>query len=96
MAAVLLEGPREHWSSLCPDSEATLEESPGSFAPGRFSRIAVDDDGKALDRIGGMPQYGSRFWEQHPWALNARHQRQGVGGVLVTAFEHQVLCWLSA
>jgi aminoglycoside 6'-N-acetyltransferase I len=49
-----------------PDFAKTIDEArkevKESFAPGRISRIAVDDNGTVLGWVGGIPEYdGNRI-----------------------------------
>jgi aminoglycoside 6'-N-acetyltransferase I len=90
VASILVEGFREHWPDAWPDMESALNEVHESFEPGRISRIAVDDDGKVLGWIGGIPEYDGRVWELHPLVVDPAQQAKGVGRALVADFEDQV------
>ena len=70
-----------------PDVDAGLEEVRESLAPERISRIAVDDAGRLLGWIGGIPQYDGHVWELHPLVVAPAHQRQGIGRALVADLE---------
>ncbi len=56
----------------------------------RICRAAVNDDGKLLGIIGGIPQYDGLVWELHPLAVQPTMQGKGVGKILVEDFEEQV------
>jgi aminoglycoside 6'-N-acetyltransferase I len=66
------------------DARAEVMES---FAPGRVSRIAVDDDGSVLGWIGGIPAYKGKVWELHPLVVRSDSQGSGVGRALVEDLE---------
>ena len=70
-----------------PDVDAGLEEVRESLAPERISRIGVDDAGRPLGWIGGIPQYDGHVWELHPLVVATAHQRQGIGRALVADLE---------
>ena len=70
-----------------PDVESGLAEVRESLAPERISRIAVDDSGRPLGWIGGIPQYDGHVWELHPLVVAPAHQRQGIGRALVADLE---------
>jgi aminoglycoside 6'-N-acetyltransferase I len=90
VASILVEGFREHWPDAWPDLHSALAEVRESFEPGRISRIAVDESGKVLGWIGGIPEYDGLVWELHPLVVDPAHQGKGVGRALVTDFEEQV------
>lgn len=51
-----------------------------------FARAMVDND-NLLGWIGGLPEYHGRVWELHPLVVRREHRRQGLGRLLVEAFE---------
>jgi aminoglycoside 6'-N-acetyltransferase I len=87
LAALLVEGFREHAPEAWPDLEAGLVEVRESLQPERVSRVALDDDGAVLGWIGGIPQYDGRVWELHPLVVAPASQRQGIGRLLVADLE---------
>jgi aminoglycoside 6'-N-acetyltransferase I len=48
VAALLVEGFAANWPHAWPDLESALEEVRESFAAGRISRVALDEDGTVL------------------------------------------------
>lgn len=87
---MLVEGFRDHWPNAWPDMDAALEEVQESFAPGRISRIAVDDDGTVLGWVGAISQYDGNAWELHPLVVRLDHRGKGIGRALVVDLEAQV------
>jgi len=75
-----------HWLK---NIDGALDEVRGSFAPGRISRVALDDDGRALGWIGGIPEYHGNAYELHPLAVRPNAQRRGIGRALVRDLEEQ-------
>jgi aminoglycoside 6'-N-acetyltransferase I len=90
VAALLVDGFREHYPDAWPDLDSALEEVRESFAPDRVSRVALDDDGTVLGWIGGISQYDGNVWELHPLVVRPDRQRQGIGRALVADLEAQV------
>src|SRR5215210_697349 len=82
VAAILVEGFKEHWPDAWPDMESALEEVRESFGEERISRVALDADGTALGWIGGIRDYDGNVWELHPLVVSAKHQGQGIGSAL--------------
>ena len=77
-------GRTEDWQDL----ESAREDVTASLAPGRISRIAIDDDGGAvIGWVGGIPTYGGRVWELHPLVISRPHRRRGIGRALVHDLE---------
>jgi aminoglycoside 6'-N-acetyltransferase I len=74
------------WQDL-DEARAEVEES---LAPGRSSRVAVDEDGTVLGWIGGISHYDGHVWELHPLVVHPEHRRQGIGRALVLDLEAQV------
>ena len=89
VAALLVDGFKEHWPDSWSTLESAVEEIHESFEEGRISRIAVDAGGLVLGWIGGQHFYSS-VWELHPLVVRADQQRKGVGRALVTDLEAQV------
>jgi len=90
VAALLVEGFAAHYPKAYPDLIAALEEVRESFEGGRISRIALDENGRVVGWIGGIPQYRGRVWELHPLVVSVHHQGQGIGRALVADLEAQV------
>jgi aminoglycoside 6'-N-acetyltransferase I len=90
VAALLVEGFREHWPNAWPDIGSAIEEVRESFGEGRISRVALDDEGAALGWVGGIEQYDGNVWELHPLVVRAGARRRGVGRALVRDLEEQV------
>jgi aminoglycoside 6'-N-acetyltransferase I len=86
VVAGLAESAPGHW----PDLAAGLEEVRESFAEGRLSLVALDEDGSALGWIGGISQYDGHVWELHPLIVAPARQGQGVGRALVATLEARV------
>lgn len=92
VAAVLLEGFREHWPGAWPDMQSAMEEvEEAVWAEGRINRVAIDENGAVLGWIGGMPEYDGCVFELHPLVVSPAHQGQGIGRALVEDFEARVL-----
>jgi aminoglycoside 6'-N-acetyltransferase I len=90
VAALLVEGFKEHWPDAWPDTESALEEVRESFGEGRISRVAVAEDGTILGWIGGIEEYHGKVWELHPLVVSPPHQGKGIGRALVADLEAQV------
>jgi len=90
VAALLVEGFREHWPAAWPTLELALHEVHESLGEGRISRIAVDSTGTVLGWIAGERQYRGHSWELHPLVVRPGHQSRGIGRALVQDFEEQV------
>src|SRR5436190_16592139 len=58
IAALLVEGFATNWPEAWPDLDSAVEEVRESFAAGRISRLARDEDGTVLGWVGGISQYG--------------------------------------
>jgi len=91
VAALLIEGFKEHHPSAWPDMKAALDEVAESFAPGRISRVAVDGSGVVLGWIGGIRQYRGNVWELHPLVVYESHRGKGIGRALVADLEILVM-----
>ena len=89
-AQLLVDAFREHWSDAWSTLEDGLKEVNEMLEAERICRIAVDEQGKLLGIIGGIPGYDGHVWELHPLAVQPDMQGKGVGRVLVKDFEEQV------
>jgi len=90
VAELLVDGFKPHWPQAWPTLQSARQEVEESLAPGRISRVAIDDQGAALGWIGGLPHYHGHVWEIHPLVVKANHRRQGIGRALVADLERQV------
>ena len=90
VAAILVEGFREHWPDAWPDMESALEEVRESFGEERISRVALDEEGTVLGWIGGISEYDGNVWELHPLVVSPDHQQEGIGTALVADLEERV------
>jgi len=89
-AKLLVDAFREHWSAAWKTFEEGLEEIHEMLDLQRILRAAVDEEGRLLGVIGGIPGYDGRVWELHPLAVQPSMQGQGIGRALVADFEEQV------
>ena len=89
-AQLLVDAFCEHWPEAWPTLEEGLKEVHELLEPKRICRVAVDDEGKLLGIIGGIPGYDGNVWELHPLAVQPSLQGQGIGRALVLDFEEQV------
>lgn len=89
-AALLRDGFRESAPEAWPTLESALDEVRDSLAPGRISRVAVDESGAVLGWIAGECHYDGHLWELHPLVVHAEHHRQGIGRALVEDLEARV------
>ena len=89
-AQLLVDAFGEHWPDAWPTLEEGLEEVHEMLNPERICRVAVDEEGKLLGIIGGIPGYDGNVWELHPLAVQPSLQGQGIGRALVEDFEEQV------
>src|SRR6266702_836758 len=90
IAALLVEGFATNWPGSWPDPESALEEVRESFAAGRISRVALDEDGIVLGWIGGISHYRGHVWELHPLVVRVNQQGKGIGRALVADLEERV------
>ena len=90
MAQLLVDAFREHWDDAWETFEDGLKEIEEMCEAERIFLIAVDDAGKLLGLIGGIPQYDGNVWELHPLAVQPGLHGKGIGRALVLAFEEQV------
>ncbi|MCG3161556.1 MAG: hypothetical protein JMDDDDMK_02745 [Acidobacteria bacterium] len=89
-AELLFDAFNEHWPDAWPTIDDALGEVRESFAEGRISRIAVDDDGSVLGWIGAIKMYNGNVWELHPLAVSPKTQGRGVGRALVEDLEARI------
>lgn len=89
-ATILVEAFKEHWHSAWEDTLAARKEIEESFAEGRISRIAVDENSTVLGWISGASMYDGHVWELHPLAVHLKMQGQGIGKALVKDLEEKV------
>lgn len=87
VAGLVLEGFATNWPQAWPDLDSAVEEVCESFAAGRISRVARDEDGTVLGWIGGISHYRGRVWELHPLVVRISQQGQGIGRALVADLE---------
>ncbi|GAB1470691.1 aminoglycoside N-acetyltransferase AAC(6')-Ii [Chloroflexota bacterium] len=90
MAQLLVDAFREHWADAWKTFDEGLEEVEEMLEAERICLIALDDDGKLLGMIGGIPHYDGNVWELHPLAVQPSLQKRGIGKALVADFEEQV------
>jgi aminoglycoside 6'-N-acetyltransferase I len=89
-AQLLLNAFRDR-AAAWPDIDSARREVLESLAPGKISRVAIDDEGDALGWIGGQPQYDGAVWELHPLVVARHVRRRGVGRALVQDLERAVV-----
>jgi aminoglycoside 6'-N-acetyltransferase I len=90
VAALLMEGFATNWPEAWPNMESALEEVGESFAAGRISRVALDEEGTVLGWIDGISQYRGHVWELHPLVVRVSQQGKGIGRALVADLEERV------
>jgi aminoglycoside 6'-N-acetyltransferase I len=90
VAALLVEGFKEHWPRAWPDMASALEEAREALKPGRIARVALDDNGEVTGWVGGISQYNGNVWELHPLVVRPELQGRGIGRTLVRDLEQQV------
>lgn len=102
LAALLVEGFKEHWPNAWPDMAAALKEVEESVGADRISRVAIDGRGAVLGWIGGIRHYKGNVWEIHPLAVHSDHRGKGIGRALVADLEERarerggLTLWLGA
>src|SRR6266567_4954037 len=84
VAAMLVESFAVNWPYAWPDLESALEEVRESFAAGRISRIALDEDGTVQGWVGGISQYRGHVWELHPLVADLEERVKERGGLTIT------------
>jgi aminoglycoside 6'-N-acetyltransferase I len=90
VAALLVEGFKEHSPRARPDLASALEEAREALEPGRIARVALDDNGEVTGWVGGISQYNGNVWELHPLVVRPELQGRGIGRALVRDLEQQV------
>lgn len=90
LAQVLVDAFAESWPTAWPTLADALEELEDFNDPQRICRAAVDDGGRVVGWIGGIPEYDGNVWELHPLAVAPPFQGLGIGRALVLDFEAQV------
>ena len=90
VAALLVESFAANWPEAWPDLDSALEEVRESFAVGRISRVALDEDHMVLGWIGGISHYRGHVWELHPLVVRVNQQGKGIGRALVADLEERV------
>jgi aminoglycoside 6'-N-acetyltransferase I len=90
VAALLVEGFKEHWPRAWPGRDAAWKEVQESFGANRISRVAVDEVGMVLGWVSGIEQYDGKVWELHPLVVHPEHRRKGIGRALVADLEERV------
>ena len=89
-AQLMVDAFREHWPDAWPTQEEGLAEVQEMLQADRICRAAVDEQGKLLGIIGGIPGYDGNVWELHPLAVQPSLQGQGIGRALVRDLEEQI------
>jgi len=90
VAALLVEGFATNWPEAWPDLDSAVEEVQETFAAGRISRVARNEDGTVLGWIGGISHYRGHVWELHPLVVRVNQQGKGIGRALVADLEERV------
>jgi aminoglycoside 6'-N-acetyltransferase I len=91
IAAMLVDGFRQKAPEAYPNLATAIAEVRESFATDRVSRVAVDDQGRAVGWIGGIKHYNGHTWELHPLVVRLDQQRRGIGRALVRDLEQRVV-----
>jgi aminoglycoside 6'-N-acetyltransferase I len=89
-AQLLVDAFVEHWPEAWPSLNEGLQEVHEMLEAERICRAAIDDGGKLIGVIGGIPEYDGHVWELHPLAVQPNMQGGGVGRILVEDLEEQV------
>jgi aminoglycoside 6'-N-acetyltransferase I len=90
VAQLLVDAFCEHWPDAWPTREEAMKEVHEMLEAERICRVAIDEQGKVLGIIGGIPQYDGHVWELHPLAVQPALQGHGIGRALVQDLEEQV------
>jgi aminoglycoside 6'-N-acetyltransferase I len=90
MGQIMVDAFAENWSNAWKTLAEGIEEAHEALQPERICRVAVDEAGKVLGWIGGIPMYDGNVWELHPLAVSPKHQGKGIGRLLVADFERHV------
>lgn len=89
-AELLVEGFREHWPNAWSEINEAIETVQEALGEDKICRGALDEDGRLLGWIGGLPEYDGNVWELHPMVVRADSQKHGIGRALVIDLEEQV------
>ena len=89
-AAILVAGFKAFAPSAWPDLTSALEEVHEALEAEKICRIALDDSGRVVGWIGGLPEYSGRVWELHPLVVDPTQQGKGIGRALIQDFEEKV------
>lgn len=89
LAALLVDGFRANWPGAYSTMDDARDELRQSFAEGRISRVALDEDETALGWIAGQHSY-ARVWELHPLVVRGDRRLEGIGRALVLDLETRV------
>ena len=90
VAALLVEGFKQHSPLAWPDMASALAEVQEALEPGRICRVALDDNGEIAGWVGGISQYNGNVWELHPLVVRPELHGRGIGRALVSDLEQQV------
>jgi aminoglycoside 6'-N-acetyltransferase I len=89
-AHLLVDGFREHWPNAWPDMESARQEVEEALEAEKLCCAAVDDSGRVLGWVGGIPGYDGNVWELHPLVVAPAKQGKGIGRALVRDLEDRV------
>ena len=89
-ARLLVDGFREHWPNAWPDMGSAREEVEEALEAEKLCRAAVDENGRVLGWVGGIPGYDGNVWELHPLVVAAAERGKGIGRALVSDLEDRV------
>lgn len=78
-----------HIPGFCMTRDEALAQIRSSFAPGRISRVALDEQGRPVGWIGGIESYHGHAYELHPLVVKPAAQRRGIGRALVADLEEE-------
>ncbi len=86
-AHILVRGFQATAPEAWPDFNAAMEQVEQTMEPHKIGRIAIDQKGRALGWIGGIPEYDGNVWTINPLVVDPSHQRQGTGRALINDLE---------
>jgi aminoglycoside 6'-N-acetyltransferase I len=89
-AQLLVDGFRDVAPRAWPNVTAAESELRALLEPPNIARGALDDEGRLLGWIGGIPQYYGETWELQPLVVHADRRRGGLGRALVEDLEVRV------
>ena len=84
-AQLLVDAFREHWLNAWPTLMGGTQGTARNAESERICRAAVDEQGRLMGIIGGIPAYDGHVWELHPRS-SAVFAGQGIGKALVEDF----------